>query len=142
MRSPLGAPMARFDPKICKTISARELCTYQGCFFTFPGSFAGTFRAPLGLQFAKKISARESCTYQDYFLVYKPLGSRKAHVRNTPPPGGMGQGAAGKGWLTGWLGWLGCLAGLAGLGCWQARLGWLAWLAGWLAGWLVHCPAG
>ena len=92
-----------------------------------------------GAPICKKISARESCTYQDYFLVYKPLGSRKAHVRNTPPPGGMGQGAGGKGWLAGWLGWLGWLAGLAGLGCWQARLGWLAWLA-WaglagLAGW-------
>ena len=84
----------------------------------------------------------------------QPFCSRKAHARNTPPPGSIGQRARGKGWLAGWLGWLGWLAGLAGLGCWQARLGWLAWLAwaglaglagwlvGWLAGWLVHCPAG
>ena len=48
--------------------------------------------------------------------VYKPFGSRKAHARNTPPPGSMGQGARVKGWLAGWLGWLGWLAGwLAGL---------------------------
>ena len=52
--------------------------------------------------------------------VFRPFSSRKAHARNTPPPGGMGQGAWGKGWLAGGLGW----AGLAG---W---LGWPGLLAG------------
>ena len=52
--------------------------------------------------------------------VHNPFGSRKAHARNTPPPGGKGQGAMGEGvagglaglaGLAGWLGWPGLLAG-------------------------------